>query len=248
MSGVLARAARDWINAALAFAYPEWCAICDGERATPAQGFVCDRCRATVRLVELPLCESCGRPYQGQISGPFVCTHCLETQPSYTFARSAAVAKGAVLEAIHRYKYNRELYLEPFLAGLLVNAAVGSLTRKNWDALVPVPLHWRKEWQREFNQAARLGKPLAKATGIPLNTKLLQRKAHTRTQTKLTREERFKNVRGAFQMRRGASVRGLRIVVIDDVFTTGATTNACAETLLGAGAASVCVWTVARGT
>jgi ComF family protein len=247
MTGPFAQAANQWLNAALGFVYPEWCQICDGARATPGQGFVCDGCRAAVRMIEPPFCAKCGRPYQGQITAEFVCSQCAETNPCYAFARSAALAHGPLLEVIHRYKYNQALYHEPFLAGLLTDRAKPALDPAAWDLIVPVPLHPKKLRQREFNQAERLAKRLATATGIPMNKRLLRRTNATRTQTKLTRSERFENVRGAFSPRKGASARNARVVVVDDVFTTGATTNACAEALLDAGAASVCVWTVARG-
>ena len=101
--------------------------------------------------------------------------------------------------------------------------------------------------EREFNQAGRLARRLGAATGLAVNTRLLRRVTPTRTQTLLDRRERAENVRRAFAMRAGQSARGLAIVLVDDVLTTGATTNACARVLRRAGARKVCVWTVARG-
>ena len=112
---------------------------------------------------------------------------------------------------------------------------------------MPVPLHPFKLREREFNQAARLAAPLAVATGIPLNHKILRRSAPTATQTLLTRAERATNMKNAFAVRAGVSLTGKNVILVDDVFTTGATTSACARALRGAGAAEVCVWTVARG-
>jgi ComF family protein len=152
-----------------------------------------------------------------------------------------------VLEAIHRYKYNRAFWLEPFLAGLLTERAGPALAREHWDGLVPVPLHPTKQREREFNQAERLAARLSRASGIPLCGRVLRRVVATQTQTELSREERMANVRGAFAVRRGTSLHGQRLVVVDDVFTTGATTSACARPLLDAGAAAVSVWTLARG-
>jgi len=113
--------------------------------------------------------------------------------------------------------------------------------------IVPVPLHPLKQREREFNQAERLAARLSDATRIPLNKRLLRRVRFTNTQTRLTRPERAANMRGAFAMRHGARLNGERVVLVDDVFTTGATTSVCAQTLLAAGAGKVCVWTVARG-
>jgi ComF family protein len=151
------------------------------------------------------------------------------------------------LEVIHRYKYQGHLWFEPFLAGLLVRSAKQALANEHWDWLVPVPLHPAKEREREFNQAARLTALLSAATGIPANLSLLQRVKPTRTQTLLTRSERAQNMHDAFLARDGVKLRGDRIVLVDDVFTTGATTSACARALRKAGAGEVAVWTVARG-
>jgi len=152
-----------------------------------------------------------------------------------------------MLEIIHRYKYNRAFWFEPFLAGLLVARAAPELLREQWDWIVPVPLHPSKQREREFNQAARLARPLSRATGIPINHRLLRRVLPTRTQTLLNREERLANVRKAFALREDRPLEGKRIVLVDDVFTTGATTGVCARVLRTAGASEVCVWTVARG-
>src|ERR1035437_10025068 len=165
----------------------------------------------------------------------------------FTAARSAVVAKTVVLEAIHRFKYQRALWFENFLADLLLREAVPVLRGQNWDFIVPVPLHPLKQREREFNQAELLAQPLSRAANIPLNNKILQRTAPTATQTLLTREQRAANMKNAFAVRPGVRLDAKRIIVLDDVFTTGATTSACAEVLRGAGAREVCVWTVARG-
>jgi ComF family protein len=162
-------------------------------------------------------------------------------------ARSAVVARDPVLEVIHRYKYQRALWFEPFLAELLIRAASPALAAQRPSMIVPVPLHPAKRREREFNQAERLAARLGAATHIPVNKRLLQRVVPTRTQTQLSRPERLDNVRNAFAMRQGQRLNGERIVLVDDVFTTGATTSACARVLAAAGAGEVCVWTVARG-
>ena len=121
------------------------------------------------------------------------------------------------------------------------------LREEPWDFLVPVPLHPLKFREREFNQAELLAAQLARATGIPLHRHLLRRVTATATQTLLTRERRAANMKNAFAVPPGISLAGKRLVVVDDVFTTGATTSECARALRGAGAAAVSVWTVARG-
>lgn len=238
---------KTWAGVVLAFFYPEVCQICEAGRATAAGGFVCSRCRRRVRFIQPPFCSRCGLPYAGGLSTPFECANCRDMDLHFRSARSAVAARGTVRDAIHRYKYHRALWFEPFLADLLIRQAGPELRREEWDWIVPVPLHSTKQRAREFNQAERLSVRLGAATGIPVHTRLLKRIAPTRTQTRLTRQERAANVRHAFVLRGGRRLGGERIVLLDDVFTTGATTNACARVLRAAGAGDVCVWTVARG-
>ena len=238
---------RAWLNAGLGLVYPESCQLCHAQRATARDGFVCAKCWTHVRFIRAPFCERCGLPFEGDLTTAFECTNCREMELHFSSARSAVVAKTVVLEAIHRFKYQRALWFENFLADLLIREAAPVLRGQKWDFIAPVTLHPLKLREREFNQAARLGKPLAAATGIPLNEKILHRTAPTATQTLLTRAERAMNMKNAFAVRRGVALTGKKIILVDDVFTTGATTSACARALRGAGAADVCVWTVARG-
>ena len=239
--------AQNWLNVGLGFLYPEICQICGEEHATAREGFVCRHCWTQVRFIRPPFCERCGLPYPGDLTAPFECTNCREMKLHFSSARSAVVAHGIVREAIHRFKYQRALWFEPFLADLLIRVAKSALAEQSWDFIVPVPLHPLKHREREFNQAERLASHLSAATGIPLNNKLLRRVMPTATQTLLTREQRAVNMSGAFVADRNARLDGERIVLVDDVFTTGATTSACAKALRAAGAGDVCVWTVARG-
>jgi competence protein ComFC len=238
---------KKWANMALGFVYPNVCQICGAERATPAEGFVCSRCWQKVRFIKPPFCKRCGLPFQGEFTSTFECSNCREMELHFRSARSAVSASGAVLEVIHRYKYQRALWFEPFLADLLIREALPELRQEKWDWIVPVPLHPAKKRQREFNQAERLATYLSAAAKIPMDTGLLQRVTPTLTQTKLTRAQRADNMRNAFRMRDRRKLNGERILLFDDVFTTGATTDACAKVLLAAGAGEVCVWTVARG-
>ena len=235
-----------WCDAGLSFFYPAVCQICATQRATPEEGYVCADCWTEVHFIQGPFCERCGLPFEGSITNSFECSNCTGMELHFSSARSAVVARGLVLEVIHRYKYLRALWFEPFLADLLIRQAKPILAKGKWDLIAPVPLHHLKQREREFNQAERLARHLSVATAIPLATKLLRRSQPTRTQTLLTRPERADNVRSAFRFS-GERLDGKNIVLIDDVFTTGATTSACAKILKKSGAGSICVWTVARG-
>jgi competence protein ComFC len=238
---------QNWLDVAAGFFYPEICRICETERATAKSGFVCSKCWTQIRFIRPPFCERCGLPFEGDITTVFECTNCREMELHFSSARSAVVAKTIVLEIIHRFKYRRELWFEPFLADLLLREAVQVLRGQNWDFIAPVPLHPVKEREREFNQAGLIAKHLSVAIKIPLNGNLLRRVSPTMTQTRLTKQQRAKNMRGAFAICKGAKLNGEKIILVDDVFTTGATTSACAKVLKAAGAGEVCVWTIARG-
>jgi competence protein ComFC len=239
--------AKSWLDAGLGFLYPAVCQICGKARATPDEGYVCADCRRGVRWVEPPFCERCGLPFDGEITTVFECGNCREMELHFLRARAAVAASGIVLDVIHRYKYQHGLWFEPFLAGLLVDAALPALNREKWNLVMPVPLHPLKKREREYNQAERLARCLSIAANIPVDTRALHRVEPNRTQTRLDRAQRAANVKRAFAVVTGTRFNGERIVLVDDVLTTGATTSACALMLKRAGAGDVCVWTVARG-
>jgi competence protein ComFC len=238
---------KSWLNTGLGFFYPEICQLCENERATAKAGFVGAKCWQQVRSICPPFCDRCGLPFEGDLTTTFECANCREMELCFSSARPAVVAKTVVLEAIHRFKYQRALWFENFLADLLLREAAPELRGQKWAFIAPVPLHSLKEREREFNQAEIVARHLSVATKIPLNTKLLRRVSPTMTQTRLTKQQRAENMRGAFAVRDGVRLSGEKIIPVDDVFTTGATTSACAKVLRAAGAGEVCVWTVARG-
>jgi competence protein ComFC len=237
----------NWLEVGLNFLFPPVCQLCHAQRADAANGFVCGKCWSQIRFIRAPFCERCGLPFSGDLTTEFQCTNCDDMKLYFTSARSAVVAKTVVLEAIHRFKYQRALWFENFLADLFLREALPVLHGENWDFIAPVPLFPVREREREFNQAARLAKHLSDALKIPLHEKIIQRVLPTTTQTLLTRDQRAVNMKNAFAVRDEKMIRGKKFILVDDVFTTGATTNACAQVLHEARAAEVCVWTVARG-
>src|SRR5437867_6923144 len=238
---------KSWLDAGLGFFYPQVCQVCGSESARAAEGYVGAHCWQNVRFIKPPFCECCGLPYEGEITTRFECANCREMELHFNSARAAVIAGHLVLDVVHRYKYQRALWFEPFLADLLVRAARPALAKEHWDVIVPVPLHPLKKREREFNQAERLAARLGEATALPVKTRELRRVEPTRTQTLLTRKQRAANVRHAFSVRAGCQLEGRRVILVDDVLTTGPTASACARALRDAGARVVQVWTVARG-
>lgn len=197
--------------------------------------------------LEGPLCERCGEPFAGQVMGAFSCTNCRGRKWHLTRARAAYRAEGEVMEAIHRFKYGGEYYRLRFLREWLREGFERYYRDAGpWQGLVPVPLYPLRRRQRGFNQAEQLARQLARVTGIPVWDGLRRLRA-TQVQARLRRSQRLKNQRDAFGLKRGFDPGGLRLLMIDDVLTTGATVDACAAVLRKAGAAEVSVLTVARG-
>jgi ComF family protein len=239
-------ASRPFTDPLLGFLYPECCQICGEESAKAADGYVCAGCWREVRFIRPPYCARCGLPFLGAVTDKAVCANCHDRELYFDSARAAVVAEGVALDVIHRFKYSQALWFEPFLADLLLREAKPALAGAGWDLVVPVPLHPVKEREREFNQAARIGRRLADALGMPMRTDLVARTEPTRTQTRLDRDERAANVHRAFAPACQADLGGASVVVVDDVLTTGATADAVAKVLRKMGADRVCVWSVAR--
>ncbi len=235
------------VEALFRLVYPDRCQLCREEAASPAEGYVCGGCRRGLRWVSAPFCDHCGLPFTGALDHTFECSNCRDRNFAFTRARAVVEATGVGRELVHRYKYQRALWFEPFFAELLCNRALPELAGQDWSGVVPVPLHPLKRREREFNQATRLGTLLASALRVPVREDLVHRPAPTVTQTRLSRAERERNVRRAFAAVGKPDLGGTRWIVVDDVFTTGATTDGVARVLRRLGAAEVVVWTLARG-
>ena len=247
MSLSLRKKLKPWADAALAFVYPDVCQLCHEERATRDEGYVGTNCRSQVRCIEPPFCDRCGLPFEGEITSDFECANCREMELHFSSARSAVAAHGPVLDSIHHYKYDGQMWFEDFLAELLIAGARNWRQSEPGDVFVPVPLFSVKERERGFNQAERLARRVGQALDVPVDARLLKRVIPTPTQTRLSRKQRAENMRKAFALRYPEQkLNGKSFVLVDDVFTTGATTSACAKVLLKAGAKRVSVWTVAR--
>ena len=241
---------RGALEGVLAFFYPPVCQICAKRRAVAGQGYVCSECLSqpgAVRFIENCYCSRCGIPYDGMVEGRFECANCDGLNLEFDWARSAVVATPFVLDLIRRYKYYGATWLEPLLKTWLVRVASQELKAEQWDWIAPVPLHSVRLRERGYNQAERLGAGLSAGTGITLNARLLKRVKATQTQTSLNRPERMQNMAAAFTVLPKAEIRGRRVLIVDDVLTTGATTSGCARALRRAGVRSVGVWTLARG-
>jgi ComF family protein len=225
---LLPPSARSWLDTALNLAFP-WP---ESDEAPPQPIFP-------------PFCERCGYPYEHLPDHPFVCSTCADRDWHFSHARAAFLTQGQPLEAIVRFKYAQEFFRLAQLTSWLIDGFDRHMAGERWDALVPVPLFPRHQRERGFNQAWELAAGLGRARRLPL-LDCLRRVRETPSQTSLKRHARWKNMQNAFTFKGGFDVTGQNLLLIDDVFTTGATTDACAQVLARAGAVRVAVLTVSR--
>jgi len=219
-----------------------------GTPMTEEPGALCWDCQTLIKLVQVPFCERCGDPFPGLISDVFECAWCRKTTPAFDWARSAVRYTDLAQTCLRRFKYHAGLWLMDTLVDWLAALWRGCPQEvRQADFITAVPLYPRRQRERGYNQAALLAQGLAGRVGIPFQGDVLRRWRPTPSQTRLTAAQRVHNVRGVFSVPSPHRVRGGRIVVVDDVMTTGATVNECARMLRAAGAAAVMVVTVARG-
>jgi ComF family protein len=241
---VLRRGAGAMIDALL----PPLCLGCHAVVGTP--GTLCAACWAKVGWLAPPLCACCGLPFEfdpGIATGEEVrCAACLRDQPAFARARAVFRYDEASRNLILAFKHADRTHAAPAFGQWLARAG-GELLQQA-DIVAPVPLHWLRLAWRRYNQAALIARCAADAAGRRCVPDLLIRQRRTPSQGELGRAERRRNVRRAFAVpaRHACNVRGARILLVDDVFTTGATVDECAKTLLAGGAAAVDVLTLAR--
>jgi ComF family protein len=235
--------ARRLAKAAIDTLYPPTCLAC--RAATEADGALCPRCWSAMRFIERPYCERLGTPFEQDLGEGLLSPQAMADPP--VFARARAVARfedGPARRLVHRLKYSDRADLARPIGRWMARAGADILA--DADCLAPVPLHPLRLWRRRFNQAAMLAREVARATGKPCDVNALIRVKATHSQVGLSRAQRAENVQGAFKVADGARVKGLNVVLVDDVLTSGATANAASRALIRAGAKRVDVLVFAR--
>jgi ComF family protein len=219
---------------ALNLFFPPWCIGCGREG-----DYVCDACRRQLPFISPPICSVCGRP----LTVNNTCPGCIGAQAEIDEIRAPFLFGGVIRQAVHQLKYDNLKAIAPLLANflhdfLLENPMPG-------DALVPVPIHKKRERERGYNQSSLIARELSRMTGLPLVEDCLIRKVNTPPQVRTTSAlERHRNIANAFACINN-HVAGKRVLLVDDVSTSGATLNACARILKAAGATSVWGLTIA---
>ena len=232
------------LRAGLDILLPPLCPAC---RAPLAGGAgLCAECWSKLSLIEPPYCARLGIPFAYDAGAGLLSLEAIASPPAYDRARAAVRYDDIARKLVHAFKYSDRLDLAPMLGQWMVRA--GRTLLSEADALVPVPLHWRRLWGRRFNQSATLANTISGATGVPVLHGALKRVRPTPQQVGLSKTQRADNVQGAFRVpdEHKAALAGRRLLLIDDVLTSGATVDTCARALLKAGAAHVDVLVFAR--
>ena len=244
----MALAVARWLDPVLDLVFPAVCPVCVARSDAAAYRPFCAPCWTALPVGVGPGCAVCGEPFPG-LAGALPCDACRRAPPPYAFARAVAPYRDGMREAIHALKYGRRPVLATPLGRLLADAgaAAAPVPLADWaEGIVPVPLHPTRHAERGFNQAELLAAPGATRWRLPMLPRALARVRPTAPQADLDAEARRANVRDAFKVTRPGEVRGRRVLLVDDVLTTGATVGAAARALLTAGATAVGVLTLAR--
>ena len=236
-------------DAVVSVLFPAPCRLCDEllTRATPLP--LCDACLASFQRLPEKICDICGcllEALPATEGERLLCPFCRQQSYGFDRARSFAVYDGALVRAVLLLKFEAMTPLGSWFAARLAEVVERAGESLAADVVVPVPLHRERQRERGYNQAELLARPLARQLGLPCRPVLLVRTRPRPDKLHLSLEERWESVRGAFAARPGSQVDNLRVLLVDDVMTTGATLDACAKALREAGAKSVTGLTVGR--
>jgi ComF family protein len=222
-----------------ALLFPPVCSFCDSADVDEVLS-LCGSCRDALKQLPDRICGQCGRPFSGVTCSPdAICLSCLAHPPWYSRARYAVLYDGVLRDALIRFKFHGALYLSRTLAAILTAAFARHFRSGEFDVVVPVPVHPNRLVERGYNQALILAQRISTTTGIPLDRTCLEKTRDTKPQVGLSRAARVANLRGSFGVRLTGRVAEKRILVIDDVATTGTTIEETAKTLRNAGAKQV---------
>lgn len=226
--------------------FPSFCRLCGRALESHDEKVVCNRCLQQVEIHRGPVCPVCGRFYQPGVAADQVCGQCLLVPPLLTRHRSLGPYTGRLKELILLFKYKGFEILSRPLGQLTYECLKEEGIFSDLDGILPVPLHKKREKKSGFNQAELLGRSISRLSGLPLLTGVLVKIRNTPAQVSLEAAERETNLREAFKVRKAGQIKDRRLLLVDDVFTTGSTLRECARKLRESGALEVRALTLAR--
>ncbi|NTW06840.1 MAG: ComF family protein [Syntrophaceae bacterium] len=226
--------------------FPPQCLACSEIINKSSKQVFCPSCLSKIRLITGSLCPICGLPFLDSPAESHICGDCMQSQPYYSRARAVAGFESIIMDAIHKFKYGRNISTGSALGSFMAGFSFPDFDFSEYSLFIPVPLHIKRLRERGFNQSLLLAKEMGKKYKLPVNFSLLKRCNFTLTQTGLNRAEREKNIKGAFAVTDKNKIAGECVILIDDVYTTGSTINECARVLLKAGAQKAAAITLSR--
>lgn len=226
--------------------FPSRCVICGAILGSGEKIRICPECLLQISFIESPICPRCGLPFVNYEGADHLCGECASLKQYFSVARSVGKFEAPLLDAIHQFKYKGKIAVGETIGKVMAEFEYDSFSPKGYSLIMPVPLHQKKLKERGFNQSVILAKEVAVRHSMQLDFKTLKRTIHTEPQTGLGRKQRGKNVKGAFEVTDGERIKGEKVVLIDDVYTTGSTVRECARVLVKNGATEVAVLTLAR--
>jgi ComF family protein len=235
-----------WWHSLVDFFFPPRCPSCAENLGENESHLICSSCFGQIKRVSHPMCPRCGVGFATDAGEDHFCSDCLLDRGHFTKARSLARYEGLLADLISRFKYMGASRLATPLSHLLADYTNGDFSFRDYSLIMPVPLHPRRLRQRGYNQSLLLARTVSRKHSIPLDYTSLRRIRPTQPQTELSGAQRQKNVHGAFAVHKKAAVAEKTILLIDDVFTTGATVEECARALLKSGSKRVDVLTLVR--
>lgn len=231
----------------LTFLYPAQCRVCDTPLGLEAVPYFCQECWQKIQFVERPWCEICGIPHPDKRATASVCDKCAGAPPRYGKLRTIAFYEEPFQQVLHLFKFGKRTGLASPLIQLMLARLPDDCRIEDYDFILPIPIHKKRLRERGFNQSLLLAEGIAKAKGMPVATDILIRQKHTKAQSSLTgRAARQENITDAFELRNPKAAFGKRFLLIDDVFTTGATVQEAVKELWKADPAEIDVLTLAR--
>ena len=200
--------------------------------------------RAFLNIIYPPLCQACGTRLSENAG---LCTKCIQAIQKNEYGIAACDYEGALKEALHKFKYSGVLSPLKALSPILLEFIEKNIDTENIDAIIPIPLYHAKLRERGFNQSRLLSIPISKRYNIPISGNILIKTKPTSPQSNLNRKERLKNLKGAFTVKKNALLTGKRVLLVDDVYTTGATIDEASRVLMKAGVSNIKIVTLAKG-
>lgn len=231
------RVVRDAFSGLLDLVYPPHCLVCRAEGET----YLCAACIEKIDIITPPFCRKCGGPTES-----YHCEECRDREYHFECSRSAGIFEDVLRDAIHALKYQNHIAIVEPLAEIMAQSFNDTGLAGRADIIVPIPIHASRMIHRGFNQSEELARGFSKRVHLPMEPHILRKARKTKRQMELPFDLRISNIQGSFKVTHAERIRGKRVLLVDDVFTTGSTLDEAAKVLLAAGASVVNAYTLAK--